>query len=79
MLVATANDTARRRALRGAVATRCPRSSAITTYCTLPLTATELTQHGVQVHTIAKDLFQRQAPFEVYEEVKAKGLRLMRW
>ncbi|RZK92499.1 MAG: hypothetical protein EOO62_33065 [Hymenobacter sp.] len=49
---------------------------AITTYCTLPLTAAELTQHGLQVHPIAKDLFQRQAPLEVYEEVKAKGLMI---
>ncbi|MBA9078241.1 SDR family NAD(P)-dependent oxidoreductase [Rufibacter quisquiliarum] len=31
-------------------------------------------KHGVEVVTLAKDLFQRQAPFEVYDEVKAKGL-----
>ena len=30
-------------------------------------------QYGVQVETIAKDLFQPQAPFELYDEVKANG------
>ncbi|RZK97601.1 MAG: SDR family oxidoreductase [Hymenobacter sp.] len=33
-------------------------------------------QYGVQVTTIAKDLMQRQAPFEVYDEIKGKGLRI---
>ncbi|MGI4870637.1 MAG: SDR family NAD(P)-dependent oxidoreductase [Janthinobacterium lividum] len=42
----------------------------------LTQTAAELQQHGVQVTTIAKDLFQRQAPFEVYNEIKAKGIRI---
>jgi len=42
----------------------------------LTQTAQELQQHGVQVTTIAKDLMQRQAPFEVYDEIKAKGLQI---
>ncbi|MFB9861695.1 SDR family NAD(P)-dependent oxidoreductase [Rufibacter immobilis] len=33
-------------------------------------------QHGVEVVTFAKDLFQRQAPFEVCEEVKSRGLEV---
>lgn len=33
-------------------------------------------QYGIEVTTIAKDLFQRDAPFEVYHEIKAKGLRI---
>ncbi|WP_022824479.1 SDR family NAD(P)-dependent oxidoreductase [Hymenobacter norwichensis] len=33
-------------------------------------------QYGVQVETIAKDLFQRQAPFDVYDEIKAKGIQI---
>src|SRR4051812_46757977 len=33
-------------------------------------------QHGVQVTTIAKDLFKITAPQEVYDEVKAKGLQV---
>lgn len=41
---------------------------------TLTQTARELEQaHGVQVTCIAKDLFRREAPFEVYEEVKRQG------
>ncbi len=32
--------------------------------------------YGVDVVTLAKDLFQRQAPFEVYDEVKARGLQV---
>jgi hypothetical protein len=37
--------------------------------------ATEFSgQYGVQVVTIAKDLFQPNAAFELYDEVKAKGL-----
>jgi short-subunit dehydrogenase len=43
----------------------------------LAQTASELQQqYGVQVKTIAKDLFQRQAPFEVYDEVKAQGIQI---
>ncbi len=30
-------------------------------------------QHGVQVHTIVKDLMQRDAPFEVYNEIRLRG------
>lgn len=33
-------------------------------------------QYGVEVETIVKDLFKREAPFEVYEEVKAKGIQI---
>lgn len=33
-------------------------------------------QYGIDVLTIAKDLFQRQAPLEVYEEIKAKGIQV---
>ena len=36
--------------------------------------ATELSQYGVTVVPIAKDLFQSNAPFELYDEVRAKGL-----
>jgi uncharacterized protein len=36
--------------------------------------ATELSQYGVTVVPIAKDLFQPDAPFELYDEVRAKGL-----
>ncbi|MBX0289066.1 SDR family oxidoreductase [Hymenobacter sp. HSC-4F20] len=40
-------------------------------------TAAELRQHyGVEVETIAKDLFRSEAPFEVYEAVKAKGIQV---
>ena len=40
----------------------------------LQRTKTELSQqYGVQVETIAKDLFQTNAAFELYDEVKAKG------
>lgn len=42
----------------------------------LEKTATELKQEGVEVVTIAKDLFKREAPFEVYDEVKAKGIQV---
>src|SRR3954454_16114204 len=34
------------------------------------------TQFGIQVETISKDLSQPNAPFEVYDEVKAKGIRI---
>ena len=33
-------------------------------------------QHGVQVETIAKGLFEPQAPFEVYQEVKNPGIQI---
>jgi len=36
--------------------------------------AGELGTHGVEVVTIAKDLFNPAAAFELYDEVKAKGL-----
>jgi short-subunit dehydrogenase len=43
----------------------------------LSQTASELQQQfGIQVTTIAKDLMQRQAPFEVYDEIKSKGLQI---
>lgn len=43
----------------------------------LDTTAAEFRQqYGVQVETIAKDLFQRQAPFDVYDEIKAKGIQI---
>jgi len=43
----------------------------------LAQTAAELQQqYGVQVHTIAKDLFEPQAPFEVYDEIKAQGIQI---
>ncbi len=43
----------------------------------LSQTAAELRQqHGIQVTTIAKDLFKREAPFEVYNEIKGKNLRI---
>ena len=33
-------------------------------------------QHGVEVTTIVKDLFKRDAPFEVYNEIKSKGTQV---
>jgi short-subunit dehydrogenase len=33
-------------------------------------------QYGVEVTTITKDLFKRDAPFEVYNEIKAKGTQI---
>jgi short-subunit dehydrogenase len=36
--------------------------------------ATEFSQYGIDVIPIAKDLFQREAPFELYDEVKSKNL-----
>jgi short-subunit dehydrogenase len=38
--------------------------------------AAELKQQGVEVVTIAKDLFNRQEAFELYDEVKAKGIEV---
>ena len=44
---------------------------------TLAQTAQELQQQfGVQVTTIQKDLFPRDAPFELYNEVKLRGLHI---
>ncbi|RZK20330.1 MAG: SDR family oxidoreductase [Hymenobacter sp.] len=43
----------------------------------LSQTATEFQQqYGIEVKTIAKDLMQRQAPFEVYDEIKAQGIQI---
>jgi short-subunit dehydrogenase len=40
-------------------------------------TAAEIQQqYGVQVLTIAKDLFDPQAPFEVYNEIKGQGIQI---
>ena len=38
--------------------------------------AAELQQQGIEVVTIAKDLFNRQDAFDLYDEVKAKGLQI---
>ncbi len=37
---------------------------------------TELSAHGVDVVTISKDLFNPEAPFELYDEIREKGLRV---
>ncbi|PMD98761.1 oxidoreductase [Siphonobacter sp. BAB-5405] len=43
----------------------------------LNTTAIELSQqYGVEVVTLAKDLVQREAPQQVYEEIKAKGIQI---
>jgi len=43
----------------------------------LESTARELMdEYNIQVHTIAKDLIEKEAPFQVYEEVKAKGIQI---
>lgn len=42
----------------------------------LALSAETLKQQGVEVITISKDLFDRQSPFELYQEVKAKGIEI---
>jgi uncharacterized protein len=43
----------------------------------LSKTATELSQEfGIQVETVANDLMKREAPFDVYESVKAKGITI---
>ncbi len=43
----------------------------------LEKTASELNgQYGVQVETLAKDLFKREEAFSVYDEVKAKGIEI---
>jgi len=38
--------------------------------------ATELRQQGIEVITIAKDLFNRQEAFDLYDEVKSRGLHI---
>jgi len=38
--------------------------------------AAELRQQGVEVLTIAKDLFNRQEAFDLYDEVKSRGLHI---
>ncbi len=42
----------------------------------LEKTATELKQFGIEVITISKDLFKRESPFELYDEIKAKGIQI---
>lgn len=43
----------------------------------LDKTANQLKQeHGIEVVTLAKDLFKREAPFEIYDEIKNKGIRV---
>lgn len=42
----------------------------------LEKTAAELKQSGVEVITISKDLFKRESPFELYDEIKAKGIQI---
>lgn len=43
----------------------------------LSLTASQLTQqYGVSVVPVAKDLFERNAAFELYDEVKSTGLQV---
>lgn len=42
----------------------------------LEKTATELKQSGIEVITISKDLFKRESPFELYDEIKAKGIQI---
>lgn len=44
---------------------------------TLQITSNELSSaHGIQAVTIAKDLSEPNAPFELYDEVKAKGIQV---
>ena len=38
--------------------------------------ATELRQQGIEVITIAKDLFNRQEAFDLYDDVKSRGLHI---
>jgi short-subunit dehydrogenase len=43
----------------------------------LSQTANELQQqYGIQVISIAKDLFEPQAPFDVYQQVKGQGIQI---
>lgn len=40
-------------------------------------TAAELREkHQIQVYTIAKDLIRRECPFEIYDEIKSKAIRI---
>ncbi len=39
-------------------------------------TASELKKHNVEVVQLSKDLFKREAAFELYNEVKAKGIEI---
>jgi uncharacterized protein len=39
-------------------------------------TATELSQHGIDVVPISKDLFAPNAPFELYHEIKSRDLQV---
>lgn len=36
----------------------------------------EFKQSGVEVITISKDLFKVEAPFEIYDEIKSKGIQI---
>lgn len=43
----------------------------------LRITATELKQKfEIEVHTLAKDLFLKESPFEIYNELKTKGIEV---
>jgi short-subunit dehydrogenase len=42
----------------------------------LEQTARELQQHGIQVVPIAKDLFEPESGFELYEDIKARGIEI---
>ncbi|WP_419801366.1 SDR family NAD(P)-dependent oxidoreductase [Mucilaginibacter sp.] len=42
----------------------------------LEKTSAELKQSGIEVVTIAKDLFNREAPMEIYNEIKSKNIRI---
>ena len=43
----------------------------------LEKTSKELSgQYGIEVITIAKDLFNRESPFEVYDEIRDRGIRV---
>lgn len=43
----------------------------------LAATAQDLkSKYGVEVMTISKDLFKREAPFELYDEITAKGIQI---
>lgn len=33
-------------------------------------------RHNIQAHTIAKDLIRRESPFEIYDEIKVRGVRI---
>lgn len=42
----------------------------------LALTASELSQHGIQVIPIATDLFDPNSGFQLYDDVKARGIAI---